>query len=158
MSMLEMPIQIRPTSTASNQEGRLKCSLTDVCADKMLPDAQTAGLVKLHCGKGFSFERQEWAVRDRRQEGRESVLRCKGVIPSSYQVKGNFEWVSNPTLPRHSRKRTSLNSFSSSTTEKSCSPVCAAERSKTRRRAILADHFKAARLRARFGERSSDAR
>lgn len=28
---------------------------------EMLRDARTAGLVKLHCGKGFTGERQEWA-------------------------------------------------------------------------------------------------
>lgn len=37
--------------------------LTDDQAAEMLRDARTAGLVKLHCGKGFTGERQEWAGR-----------------------------------------------------------------------------------------------
>ena len=40
---------------------RQRCSLIDDQAAEMLHDARTAGLVKLHCGKGFITEQQEWA-------------------------------------------------------------------------------------------------
>ncbi|WP_281256108.1 hypothetical protein [Antarctobacter heliothermus] len=32
-------------------------------------DARTAGLVKLHCGKGFIAERQEWAGTAKAERG-----------------------------------------------------------------------------------------
>jgi hypothetical protein len=35
---------------------------SDIGRHKMLRDARMAGLVKLHCGKGVTVERQEWAV------------------------------------------------------------------------------------------------
>lgn len=43
----------------SSQLGQL-CPLTDDQAAEMLHDARIAGLVKLHCGKGFITEHQEW--------------------------------------------------------------------------------------------------
>ena len=44
----------------------------------MLRDAQMAGLVKLHCGKGVISERQEWAESGSLHKGREAEVRCIG--------------------------------------------------------------------------------
>src|SRR6056297_2569357 len=51
---------------------RQLCPLTDDQAAEMLHDARTAGLVKLHCGKGFITELQEWA--DPRNQVRETLV------------------------------------------------------------------------------------
>jgi len=51
-------------STVNRHPKRQVCPLTDDQAAEMLRDARMAGLVKLHCGKGFTGDRQQWAVSD----------------------------------------------------------------------------------------------